>query len=168
MAQSAELLRRLEGIATIRKGGNRAQMVTAALVAGEGQLSADGALAVTTGSHTGRSPKDKYVVRDALTGPHVWWDNVAALSPGQFDLLLDDMLVYAKGRSLYHEQLCAGADPAFRVAVSVVTETAWHALFIRNLLIREKGEGAPMSATILHLPGFEAEPSRHGTRSKTV
>ena len=91
MAQSAELLRRLEGIATIRKGGNRAQMVTAALVAGEGQLSAHGALAVTTGSHTGRSPKDKYVVRDALTDPHVWWDNVAAMAPAQFDRLLEDI-----------------------------------------------------------------------------
>jgi len=168
MAQSAELLRRLEGIATIRKGGNRAQMVTAALMAGEGQLSADGALTVTTGSHTGRSPKDKYVVRDELTASRVWWDNAAALSSSQFDLLLEDMLAYANGRSLYHEQLSAGADPAFRMAVSVVTETTWHALFIRNLLIRDRGEGAPMTATILHLPGFEAEPSRHGTRSKTV
>ncbi len=143
-------------------------MVTAALMAGEGHLSADGAFAVRTGLHTGRSPKDKYVVRDELTGPHAWWDNVAALAPAQFDLLLSDMLDYASGRSLYHEQLSAGADPAFRVAVSVVTETAWHALFIRNLLIRDPGKGAPMAATILHLPGFEADPARHGTRSKTV
>ena len=143
-------------------------MVTAALMAGEGLLSADGALTVSTGAHTGRSPKDKYVVRDDLTGPHVWWDNVAALMPAQFDLLLSDMLDYAKGRSLNHEQLCAGADPSFRIAVDVVTETAWHALFIRNLLIRDPGEGAPMAATILHLPGFEADPARHGTRSKTV
>ena len=82
--------------------------------------------------------------------------------------LLEDMLDYAQGRGLFHEQLSAGADPSFRMAVSVVTETAWHALFIRNLLIRDSGEDAPMAATILHLPGFEADPSRHGTRSKTV
>ncbi len=168
MAQSAELLRRLEGIATIRRGGNRAQMVTAALAAGEGQLSHSGALTVTTGAHTGRSPKDKYIVRDPLTAAHVWWDNTAALSPDQFDRLLDDMIDYARGRSLYHEQLSAGADPEFRTAVEVITETAWHALFIRNLLIRDPGEGAPLTTTILHLPGFEADPARHGTRSNTV
>ncbi|HZY67896.1 MAG TPA: phosphoenolpyruvate carboxykinase (ATP), partial [Devosia sp.] len=168
MAQTGVLLRRLEGIATIRRGGNRAQMVTAALVAGEGRLTSSGALAVTTGAYTGRSPKDKYIVRDALTGPNVWWDNAGALSASQFDLLLEDMLAYASGRSLYHEQLSAGADPSFRMAVSVVTETAWHALFIRNLLIREPGDGAAMSATVLHLPGFVADPARHGTRTGTV
>ena len=168
MAQTGVLLRRLQGIATIRSGANRAQMVTAALVAGEGRLTSSGALAVTTGAYTGRSPKDKYIVRDALTEPNVWWENAGALSPQHFDLLLEDMLAYAQGRSLYHEQLSAGADRAFSMAVSVVTETAWHALFIRNLLIRDKGEGAPMEATILHLPGFVADPAKHGTRSGTV
>ncbi len=168
MAQTAELLRRLEGIATIRQGGNRAKLVTAALMAAEGQLTAHGALAVTTGVHTGRSPKDKYIVRDDLTAPHVWWDNVAAMSPAQFDRLLEDMLAHAVGRELYHEQLSAGADPAFRMKVNVVTETAWHALFIRNLLIRQNGHGAQMETTILHLPSFTADPGKHGTRSSTV
>ena len=168
MAQTGVLLRRLQGIATIRSGANRAQMVTAALVAGEGRLTSSGALAVTTGQFTGRSPKDKYIVRDALTDANVWWDNAGAVSPAQFDQLLEDMLEYATGRSLYHEQLSAGADPAFRMAVSVFTETAWHALFIRNLLIRDPGEDAPMAATILHLPGFVADPARHGTRTGTV
>ena len=148
MAQTGVLLRRLQGIATIRSGANRAQMVTAALVAGEGRLTSSGALAVTTGQFTGRSPKDKYIVRDSLTEPNVWWDNAGALSPQHFDLLLEDMLDYAEGRSLYHEQLSAGADPAFRMAVDVVTETAWHVLFIRNLLIRDPGRDAPMAATM--------------------
>lgn len=168
MAETGVLLRRLQGIATIREGGNRAQMITAALVAGEGRLTSSGAFAVTTGQFTGRSPKDKYIVRDALTEPNVWWENAGALSSAQFDVLLEDMLAYARGRSLYHEALSAGADPAFRMAVSVLTETAWHALFIRNLLIRDPGADAPMSATILHLPGFVADPSRHGTRTGTV
>src|SRR3569623_334840 len=101
MAQTAELLRRLEGIARIRRGGNRAQMVTDARVAGEGQHTNSGALAVTTGIFTGRSPKDKYIVRDALTAPHVWRDNTGARDPGQFDRLLEDMLDYARRRDLY-------------------------------------------------------------------
>src|SRR5262249_16036092 len=134
---------------------------------GEGRLTSEGALAVTTGAFTGRSPKDKYIGRDALTGPNVWWDNCAGMSPAQFDGLLEDMLDYAAGRSLYHEELAAGADPSFRIDVDVVTGTAWHALFIRNLLIREHGAVA-MEALILHLPGFVADPVRHGTRTGTV
>src|SRR5690606_35526716 len=109
MAQTAELMRRLEGIATLQRGGNRAQLVTAALKAGDGQLTAHGALAVTTGVHTGRSPKDKYIVRDELTMHNVWWDNAASMEASQFDQLLSDMIEHATGRSLYHEQLSAGA-----------------------------------------------------------
>jgi phosphoenolpyruvate carboxykinase (ATP) len=167
MARTAELVGRLEGIARIRHGGNRAQLVTAALVAGEGQLTNSGALSVSTGSHTGRSPKDKFIVRDALSGPHVWWDSAVAMSPESFELLLGDMLDYARGRDLYREDLSAGAGEDFRMAVDVFTETAWHALFIRNLLRPAVGEAA-MSALILQLPGFTADPKRHGTRSGTV
>src|ERR1043165_1597509 len=153
MAQTGVLLRRLQGIATIRSGANRAQMVTAALVAAEGRLTSSGSLAVSTGAFTGRSPKDKYIVRDTLTAPHVWWDNTAAMPPDAFDRLLADMLDYAKGRDLYLEELGAGADPSFQLGVDVITETAWHALFIRNLL-RARGGGPTMHATILQLPGF--------------
>ena len=146
MAQTAELLRRLEGIARIRRGGNRAQMVTAACVAGEGLLTNSGALAVSTGAFTGRSPKDKFIVRDALTASHVWWDNAGEMDPGNFDRLLGDMLDYARGRDLYHEALGDGADLAFQLGVDVVTETAWHALFIRNLL-RQRPDAPAMAAT---------------------
>ena len=164
----ATLVDALKARATLVDGGHRAALVSRALAAGEGQLSATGAFAVTTGQYTGRSPKDKFVVRDALTGDKVWWETVNALSPAQFDLLLADALDYAKGRQLLLEELSGGADPAFRMKVSVVTETAWHALFIRNLLIRNPGADAQMQATILHLPGFVADPARHGTRSGTV
>ena len=167
MVRTAELVGRLDGIARIRRGGNRAQLVTAALMAGEGQLTNSGALSVSTGPHTGRSPKDKFVVRDALTGPNVWWDNTAAMAPEAFDLLLDDMLDYASGRDLYREELSAGAGEDFRIAVDVFTETAWHALFIRNLL-RPAGGEQTMSALVLQLPGFAADPRRHGVRSGTV
>jgi phosphoenolpyruvate carboxykinase (ATP) len=142
-------------------------MVTDALLAGEGQLTSAGAFTVSTGTHTGRSPKDKFVVRDALTDPHVWWDNCGALSREHFDLLLSDMLAYAAGRDLHLEELSAGADPSFQVGVEVVTETSWHALFIRNLL-RGPATNPAMTATILQLPGFVADPDRHGTRTGTA
>jgi len=167
MAQTAELLRRLEGIARIRRGGNRAELVTAALGAGQGHLTNAGALAVNTGAFTGRSPKDKFIVRDALTGPHVWWDNAGAMEPQAFDRLLEDMLAYAADRELWLEQLGAGAGAALHMAVDVITETPWHALFIRNLL-RARGDTVAMAATILQLPGFTADPARHGTRTGTI
>jgi phosphoenolpyruvate carboxykinase (ATP) len=168
MAESAGILGRLGGIAYLKRGASRAELVTAALKAGEGRLSASGALVVNTGTFTGRSPQDKFIVRDALTSPHVWWDNAKALSPEQFDLLLADALTYARGRHLWLEELSAAADPAWRIGVSVVTETAWHALFIRNLLLREAVPDAARQVTIVHLPGFKADPARHGTRTETV
>jgi phosphoenolpyruvate carboxykinase (ATP) len=167
MDRTAELVGRLNGIARLRHGDNRAQLVTAAAVAGEGQLTNSGALSVATGRHTGRSPQDKFIVRDGLSASHVAWDNAAAMAPVAFERLLEDMLDYATGRTLWHETLGAGADPSFRVDVDVITETAWHALFIRNLL-RERGAGAAMQAAILHLPGFAADPARHDTQSSTV
>ncbi len=167
MAKTEDLVRRLDGAARIRRGSNRADLVAAAVVAGQGRLSESGALVVDTGAFTGRSPRDKFIVRDALTAPHVWWDNANALAPEHFARLCADMLAYAAGRELWHEALGAGADPAFQLAVDVVTETPWHALFIRNLL-RDAPTSPLLRATILHLPGFAADPARHGTRSGTV
>ncbi|MEQ1902070.1 MAG: phosphoenolpyruvate carboxykinase (ATP) [Devosia sp.] len=168
MAGSEDILSRLDGIRPARRGGNRAELVSAALLAGEGRLTASGALAVSTGAFTGRSPQDKFIVRDALTAPHVWWDNGRAMSETQFAALLEDALLYAQSRPLWREDLSAGADPERRMGVTVFTETAWHALFIRNLLIREAAPLGTPKATILHLPGFSADPARHGTRGETV
>ena len=145
------------------------QLVARSLQAGEGELTADGALAVTTGVHTGRSPKDKFIVRDALTDGKVWWDNTAAMAPESFDRLLDDALAYLKDRPLFAQDLAAGADAAHRLNVTVFTEQAWHALFIRNLLIRPELQGEfGADVTILHVPGFLADTARHGTRTQTV
>jgi phosphoenolpyruvate carboxykinase (ATP) len=141
-------------------------LVAHALHAGEGRLTAHGALVVETGVYTGRSPKDKFIVRSETTRDRVWWENAAPMSEPHFDALLDDFLAATRWRKLHRQDLSAGADPAFRLGVTVITETAWHALFIRNLLIRESGDGERM--TILHLPSFTADPSRHGTRSGTV
>src|SRR5690606_8458587 len=94
------------------------------------------ALSVETGAFTGRSPKDKFIVRDALTETSVWWDNSGALRPEQFDLLLADVKAHLEGQPLYRQDLLAGADPRHQYGVTVLTPSAWHALFIRNLLIR--------------------------------
>ncbi|MCX5494920.1 phosphoenolpyruvate carboxykinase [Kaistia dalseonensis] len=142
-----------------------------ALRRGEGVVTADGALSVETGVHTGRSPQDKFVVRDALTEDTVWWDNNKPLAPAHFDTLYADMLSHAANRQLFAQDLYGGADPAERVNVRVFTEKAWHSLFIRNLLIRPDVEALKSfvpKLTILDLPSFKASPERHGARTETM
>ena len=97
-----------------------------ALTRKEGQLARGGALVATTGSHTGRSPKDKFVVRDASTENEIWWDNNGAITPEQFETLRQDFLKHAEGKELFAQDLYGGADPAHRVKARVFTEFAWH------------------------------------------
>ncbi|WP_027039965.1 phosphoenolpyruvate carboxykinase [Mesorhizobium ciceri] len=138
---------------------------------GEARLTAHGALVAETGQHTGRSPKDKFVVRDGATEPHVWWDNNKAISPAQFDTLLADFQAHAADKDLYVQDLVGGADAESRLPTRVITEFAWHSLFIRNLLIRpgaaELEQFVP-EMTIIDLPSFRADPLRHGSRTETV
>ncbi|WP_172121971.1 MULTISPECIES: phosphoenolpyruvate carboxykinase (ATP) [unclassified Devosia] len=148
------------------------ELVASALRQGEAVLSADGALCVRTGKFTGRSPKDKFIVRDALTQERVWWENCAAMTPAHFEALLADAIASLAGKDLYQQDLLAGADPTYQYGVTVLTPSAWHALFIRNLLIRP-GEAVPAApvptpVTIVHAPRFQADPARHGSRSETV
>ncbi|MCZ8260366.1 MAG: phosphoenolpyruvate carboxykinase (ATP), partial [Beijerinckiaceae bacterium] len=137
----------------------------------EAMITAGGALLAETGVHTGRSPKDKFVVRDASTENAVWWDNNNAMSPAHFATLLADFRAHAKGKELFAQDLHGGADGANRVRVRVFTEYAWHSLFIRNLLIRpelhELASFVP-EMTIVDLPSFKADPARHGCRTGTV
>ena len=85
---------------TVRYNFGRAALVEEAIRRNEARLSAHGALVAETGQHTGRSPKDKFVVRDAGTEPHVWWDNNKAMSPAQFDTLFADFLALARGEKV--------------------------------------------------------------------
>src|SRR6185312_6004224 len=103
---------------------------------GEARLTAHGALVAETGQHTGRSPKDKFVARDEATAPHVWWDNNKAISPDEFETLLADFRAHAAVKDLYVQDLVGGADAELKLPTRVITEFAWHSLFIRNLLIR--------------------------------
>lgn len=138
---------------------------------GEGRVAKGGALAVETGQHTGRSARDKFTVRDANTENTIWWDFNAAMSPEHFDALWADMRAHMEDRELFVQELFGGADKTHRLPVRVVTELAWHSLFIRHLLRRpdtaDLQDFAP-EFTIINLPSFKADPARHGCRSETV
>ncbi len=161
----------LKTAGTVRYNFGPAALYEEAIRRGEARLTAHGALMVETGQHTGRSAKDKFVVRDVRTEPHVWWDANKAMAPAQFDLLLADFLAHAADKDLYVQDLVGGADAELALPVRVVTELAWHSLFIRNLLIRPDAAALARfvpKMTIIDLPSFKADPARHGTRSETV
>ncbi|MEL6737881.1 MAG: phosphoenolpyruvate carboxykinase (ATP), partial [Pseudomonadota bacterium] len=163
----------IETSAEIRSNLGTAALVEASLAAGEGALSKDGALVVETGAHTGRSAKDKFIVRDATTEDTVWWGKVnASMQPEHFAALKEDFLkAVGEKETLYVADLFGGSQPEHRVNVRVINELAWHNLFIRTLLVRpsveELGDFAP-EYTIIDLPSFRADPERHGCRSETV
>jgi phosphoenolpyruvate carboxykinase (ATP) len=142
-----------------------------ALARGEGHMAQGGALVVETGLHTGRSANDKFIVRDAQSESQVWWEENKAMTPEQFAALHAAMLAYAQGRELFAKDLFGGADPAHRVAVRIVTEYAWHSLFVHQLLIRPTAaqlQGFTPEFTVIDLPGFQADPALHGCAGGTV
>ena len=145
------------------------RLVQKSVARAESQLSATGAVVVETGAHTGRSPKDKFIVLDDETAKTVWWDNNKPLSPKHFEALKSDMLQHARLRDVFVQDLeaCPGAERC--LSVRLVAETAWAALFLRQLLkpVNADDQFVP-ELTILCLPSFKANPSRHGTHSETV
>jgi phosphoenolpyruvate carboxykinase (ATP) len=150
-----------------------APLVELAVARGEGVLAKDGPLVVETGKHTGRSANDKFIVRDAETENSVWWGKTnKGMTPEHFAALKADFLAHlATKDDLFVQDLYGGSQPTHRVQVRVVTEFAWHSMFIRTLLVRP--ELAELAAfipeyTIIDLPSFAADPARHGTRSETV
>src|SRR3954447_19727905 len=103
----------------------------------EGLLAASGSMVVSTGQYTGRSPKDKFVVKEPSSEDKIWWGSVnQPLDEDKFNNLRDRLLTYIEDKSLYVQDLFVGADPEYRLSVRVVTETAWASLFARNLFIR--------------------------------
>ena len=147
------------------------QLTEHSLRAGEAVLSSDGALCADTGVFTGRSPKDKFTVRDATTDKNMWWAGNQSITSEQFATLYADFLKHAEGMELFAQDLYGGADPTHRIKTRVFTELAWHSLFIRTLLIRpEASELASFvpELTIIDLPSFRADPKRHGCKSENV
>jgi phosphoenolpyruvate carboxykinase (ATP) len=147
-------------------------LVAHALRRGEGRLSADGALMVATGVHTGRSVADKFVVDEPAVRQHVWWGKInQPLPPDRFATLQGRVQAYLQGQELFVQDLYAGADPAHRVRVRLVTTGAWQALFARNVFIRPAEAelaGFEPDYVILHAPLFAADPAIDGVRSGTA
>ncbi len=150
---------------------NEAALMQESIVRAEGILGLGGTLLVETGKHTGRSPKDKYIVATKETEDLIWWEQNGKLNPEQFDHLYDDMLEHMKGKDYFVQDLYACADLEFRLNVRLINEFAWHGLFIRHLLrrpnVRELGAYIP-EFTIINCPSFKASPMRHKVRSGTV
>ncbi|AZQ65726.1 phosphoenolpyruvate carboxykinase [Silicimonas algicola] len=146
-------------------------LVEQAILHGEGTLGKGGALLVTTGKFTGRSPKDKHIVRTPSVEDHIWWDNNAPMEPEAFDRLYDDMIAHMKGRDYFVQDMYAGADANYRLDVRLVTELAWHSLFIRHMFRRPERDELDTfepEFTVINCPTFKADPARHGCRSDTV
>ena len=161
----------ITGLGRVHYNTPEPALIEAALQREEGKLGLGGAFLVSTGAHTGRSPKDKFVVRAPSIEDNIWWENNTAMDPADFDRLYEDMLTHMKGRDYFVQDLYAGADAEHRLDVRVVTELAWHGLFIRHLLRRplraELVDFIP-EFTIINCPSFKADPKRHGCRSETV
>jgi phosphoenolpyruvate carboxykinase (ATP) len=137
----------------------------------EGLVAHEGPLVVNTGEHTGRSPKDKFIVREPSSADQIWWGEInQPMAPEHFEVLKQRLFAYLQGKELFVQDCYASADPAYRLGLRVITEKAWHSLFARNLLIT-----APASQeatyvpeyTIIDAPDFRANPRVDSTNSET-
>jgi phosphoenolpyruvate carboxykinase (ATP) len=138
----------------------------------EGEFADMGPFVAITAPHTGRSPDDKFVVKDPSSEKDVDWGKInQPLSPEKYQLLLVDVRNYLNDSTeLFVEDLYCGADPAYRLSVRYVSPNAWHMAFARNMFIRPERSDLPTfdpNFTVLHAPEFKADPSRHGTRTST-
>ncbi|MDE8346645.1 MAG: phosphoenolpyruvate carboxykinase (ATP) [Acidocella sp.] len=147
-------------------------LVAHSLRKNEGRLSADGAIIVRTGIHTGRSVGDKFVVDEPASTAEIWWGKVnQRLSQPKFAALKTRVQAYLQGRELFTQDLYAGADPTNRIRVRLVTTGAWQALFARNMFIRPPASelsGFVPDYVILHAPEFEADPAIDGVNSTSA
>ncbi len=163
----------VETRATIHRNLSTPALVEHAVSRGEGVLAKDGPIVVATGAHTGRSANDKYIVRDAETENSVWWGKVnQSMTPEHFAALKADFLrALGEKDTLFVADLFGGSQPEHRVNVTVINELAWHNQFIRTMLVRPTREelaAFTLEYTIIDLPSFRADPTRHGCRSETV
>jgi phosphoenolpyruvate carboxykinase (ATP) len=175
MATQVERARGLEAVGILRSGPvhwnlSAPVLTEVALQRREGQLAVEGPLVCRTGHHTGRSPNDKFFVREPSSEPHINWGELnRGINGSQFDVLHRDLVAYLENKELYVLDAWAGADPEYRLPIRVVSELAWHNLFARNMFLPEndplkRAEHVPQF-TVITVPGFKADPARHGSRS---
>jgi phosphoenolpyruvate carboxykinase (ATP) len=161
----------LRNIPTVHRNLSVPVFYEHAIRRGEGQLGAGGAFVARTGIHTGRSPKDKYIVEDETTRDTVWWgDTNRAVDDALFDSMYRRIVTYFQGKELYVQDCFGGADPEYRLAVRVVSDSAWHTMFARNMFLRPSREELrdfTPDFTILHAPRMAAIPEIDGINSET-
>jgi phosphoenolpyruvate carboxykinase (ATP) len=166
----------LEALGIVRSGRvhwnlSPAALYEQALARGEAQLAAEGPLVARTGAHTGRSPNDKFVVKEAASEKHVHWGAVnKPIEEAKFDALHKDMMAYLQDKELFVLDAWGGTDPKYKMPIRVVNEFAWHNLFARNMFLPEndpakRREHRP-EYTVIDAPKFKADPAKHGTRSE--
>ena len=144
-------------------------LIAQTMINQQGTLSDTGALVVNTGAFTGRSPKDKFIVKDELTRDTVSWNEFnIPIEEKYFDLLYRKMLAYISDKSVWVRDCIACADTGYSFPFTVINETPWANLFCYNMFLRpEKGsKPAEEHWTIIHAPGFSADPETDGTRQK--
>lgn len=161
----------LEPETTVHWNSPPAELVESAIRRGEGRLTRDGAFVAVTTPHTGRSPNDKFVVREPESEGAIWWGDInVPLSRDYYERLRGAVADYLSGRELFVRDVYAGADPEFRLQVRSVSTSAWHTLFVHNMFIEpdaDERDGFDPDFTILHAPDLQADPALHGTRSGT-
>jgi len=149
-----------------------AQLIEQSIQRREGMLASGGAFVVRTGQFTGRSPKDKYIVRDAGTEATVNWGSVnQPMTEAQFEGLFERALKFLEGKDVFVQDCFAGADAAHQMPIRVVAQRAWHALFGRQLFVRpdpSKTDEHVPEFTLFFAPEFFADPAKDGTRSQTA
>src|SRR3989475_12096869 len=148
------------------------ELVEHALARREGKLASNGAFAATTGSYTGRTPKDKFIVSNEENAAKIWWGEVNhPMSRENFDAVRSSLSAYLQGRDVYVLDAAAGADPDYRMPIQVITSLAWHNLFARQLFLRSNESDVTSTRpgfTILCVPHFHADRRVHSTRSETA
>jgi phosphoenolpyruvate carboxykinase (ATP) len=148
-----------------------AELVEHAVRNGEGELASNGAFVARTGKYTGRTPNDKFTVREPSSEAEVWWDNNKPMEPETYRGLKRKAQTAMRSRRLYVVDAYGGADPEHRIAVRFAVEKAWHALFIRSLLIRPSAEELDRFQPDWHIIDLSTEtcdPAKDGTRGDAV
>ena len=143
-----------------------------AVFRGEGRIADEGPLVVSTGRHTARAAADKFITREQTTEDKIWWGEYnRPFTPETFNQLLVRLQGYLQGRDVFVQDLYAGADPDYRLPIRVITEKAWHSLFVRTMFIQPRNQDAYKKHvpefTIICAPGFNASPIIDGTRTET-
>ena len=162
----------MQGASRVHWNLSVAALYEEAVKRGEGIISIDGPIICSTGQHTGRSPNDKFLVTEPSSEGNVAWGKVnRPIDAATFDAILARMQAYAKGKELFVQDCWAGADPAYRLPIRIITERAWHNLFARHMFIPEpdaaKRADHDPQFTVIDLPGFTANPATDKTNSET-